>query len=107
MMQCTNCEFFSEGPDGKPLLLCDPHKNIKEPDCLIKWQLLKLDTMVQAYRATLDMYERLAPLQERMFRHMERELDEAEEGDSWKYLGDEEDEADDEEDTPYGGGFTR
>jgi hypothetical protein len=40
------------------------------------------------------MYERLAPLQEKMFRHMEREIDEAEEADAWKY-----DEDDDDDDT--------
>lgn len=95
MMQCKDCEFYSEGPDGRPRLLCDPFSNIKEPQCLTKLQLVKLDSMVRAYEATLEMYERLAPLQERMFRHMERELDEAEDADSWKYT-DEEDEDDDE-----------
>jgi hypothetical protein len=107
MMQCKDCEFYTEGPDGGPVLLCDPFSNIKEPNCLIKWQLLKLDTMVQAYRATLEMYERMAPLQERMFRQMERELDDAEEGDAWKYQGEDDDEEEDDEDIPFGGGFTR
>ncbi len=115
MMQCAQCEFFGVGPDGAAQLRCDPYRNIKEPECLVKWQLLKLDTMVQAYRATLQMYERLAPLQERMFRHMERELDEADEGDAWKHSADEGDEddegdGDDDEDddgAAYGGGFTR
>ena len=109
MMHCSDCEFFTEGPNGRPHLLCDPFGNIKEPECLTKWQLLKLDTMVQAYQATLAMYERLAPLQERMFRHMEQELDEAEEGDSWKYRADDEDDEGDEddEDSPHGSGFTR
>lgn len=31
------------------------------------------------------MYKRLAPLQEKMFRHMEREIDDVEESDKWKY----------------------
>lgn len=95
MMQCKDCEFYSEGSDGRPRLLCDPFSNIKEPECLTKLQLIKLDSMVRAYEATLEMYERLAPLQERMFRHMERELDEAEDTDAWKYT-DDEDEDDDE-----------
>ena len=93
MLQCKNCEFYSESTDGKPRLLCNPYGNIKEPECLAKWQLLKLETLVGAYTATLEMYERLAPLQEKMFRHMEREIDEAEQADSWKY--DEDDEDDD------------
>lgn len=91
MLQCSECEFFSRGPDGRPVLRCDPFSTIREPECLTKWQLIKLDTMVRAYQATLEMYERLAPLQEKMFRHMEREIDEAEEADAWKYDEDDDD----------------
>jgi len=41
------------------------------------------------------MYDRLAPLQEKMFRHLEREIDDAEEADEWKRAdGDEEDDSD-------------
>ena len=96
MMQCSDCEFFSVGPDGAVQLLCNPYSNIKEPECLVKWQLTKLDTMVQAYLATAEMYRRLAPLQEKMFRHVERELDDAEDADSWK-TGLQDDQDDDEE----------
>jgi len=105
MMQCSECEFFEHRPDGSLGFSCDPFSTIKEPECLVKWQLIKLDTMVQAYQATVRMYERMAQLQERMLRHMEREMDEAEEADSWKYEYDEEEEDDleDEED----GGFDR
>ncbi|MHC4610121.1 MAG: hypothetical protein ACYS7M_07215, partial [Planctomycetota bacterium] len=91
-------EFFSVGSDGKAQLLCDPLSTIKEPECLAKWQFVKLDAMVQAYMATVEMYRRLAPLQERMFRHMQRELDETEEADAWKFgAEDDEDEGDDDE----------
>jgi len=86
------------------MFTCDPLTNIKEPECLVKWQLLrstelaqKMDRMVAAYEATLAVYKRLQPLQEKMFRHMEREIDETEESDAWKYGQDDEDEdADDE-----------
>ena len=78
---------------------CDPFSNIKEPECLAKWQLLrlnelgqKIDRMVGAYEATLEIYRRFAPMQEKMFKHMEREIDDAEETDSWKH-----DDEDDEE----------
>ncbi len=85
MLQCQECEFFRKGPDGSPRLTCDPFATIKEPECLMKWQLLQLQTIARSHQSTLDMYQRLAPLQEKMFRHMEREIDEAEDGDRWKY----------------------
>ena len=110
MIQCSECELFSEGAGGQVQFRCHPFKNIKEPECLVKWQLIKLDMavrssqiaatkldqMVQAYQATVEMYKKLAPLQEKMFRHMEREIDEIGEADEWKY-GDAEDD-DDEDD---------
>jgi hypothetical protein len=77
------------------MLRCDPFSTIKEPECLTKWQLIKLETMVRAYQATLQVYERLAPLQEKMFRHMEREIDEVDEADAWKQGYEDEDEYDD------------
>ena len=52
-------------------------------------------TVARSHQATLDMYKRLAPLQEKMFEHMEREIDENEEAERWKYgPGGEEDEED-------------
>jgi hypothetical protein len=72
---------------------CDPFSNVKEPECINKWLLLKLNMMVGAYQATLSYYRRLAPLQERMFKHVEQELDDMDESDKWKL----QDEQDDEE----------
>ncbi|UCD28129.1 MAG: hypothetical protein JSV03_13690 [Planctomycetota bacterium] len=97
MIQCQDCEFFVRGPKGQLGFKCDPFSNIKEPECLMKWQLIKVDLMVRAYQATLQMYQRLAPLQEKMFRHMEQEIDDIEEADRWKYGLDEEDENEDEQ----------
>ncbi len=96
MLQCQDCEFFSKGPDGSPQLACDPFQNIKEPECLIKWQLVQLGIISKSHQATLDMYERLAPLQEKMFKHMEREIDDVDEADKWKYNEDDEDDEPDE-----------
>lgn len=99
MILCSSCEHFHQAAGGQVRFTCNPFTNIKEPECLQKWQLLKLDimttkvdTMVRAYQATLQMYERLAPLQEKMFKHMEREIDEADEADQWKLQDDDEDE---------------
>lgn len=99
MFQCQDCEFCRFEPDGSPLLTCNPFTNIKEPECLIKWQLVQLNVIAKSHQATLDMYQRLAPLQEKMFRHMEQEIEDAEEADSWKYADDEDD--DEDEDDPF------
>ena len=98
MIQCSECEYFVRGPGGQVGFKCDPFSTIKEPECLAKWQLIKIDIMVRSYQATLAMYKRLAPLQEKMFRHMEREVDDIDEADRWKYGGDDADEEDDGED---------
>lgn len=99
MIQCKDCEFCEMGPDGGIKLKCHPFQTIKEPECLTKWQLLKLDTMVRAYLATVAHYRKLAPLQEKMMKAVEREIEEMEEGEEWKYSGDEdEQDKEDEED---------
>ena len=95
MIQCETCEFFQRDADGHPHLLCDPFSSIKEPECLAKWQFVKLSQMVRSYEATLDMYRRLAPMQEKMFRHIEREIDEVDSADEWKQG------CEDEDDDPH------
>jgi hypothetical protein len=99
MIECKDCEFFVQGPQGQIGFKCNPFVNIKEPECLHKWQIVKIDavaakvdTMVRAYQATLAVYERLAPLQEKMFKHMEREIEDMEEADGWKYEPEDEEE---------------
>ena len=96
MLRCEDCEFFNRMSDGTPYLTCDPFSTVKEPECLAKWQLLRLGTIAESHQATLDLYRRLAPLQEKMFQQMEREIDEVEESDRWKYADDEDE--DDEQD---------
>jgi hypothetical protein len=95
MIQCVDCEFYQPGASGAARFLCDPFKNIKEPECLAKWNLIKLEVLVRSHQATLAMYRRLAPLQEKMFRHLEREIEDVEDADSWKYADDEEEDEDD------------
>jgi len=98
MIQCKDCEFCVIGPDGSIQLKCHPYQNIKEPECLTKWQLLKLDTMVRAYLSTVAQYKKLAPMQEKMMKAMEREIEELEEGEKWKYGEPEEDVEKEDED---------
>jgi len=96
MIQCEECEFFIRGSAGQVGFKCDPFSSVKEPECIMKWQLIKIDTMVRAYQATLEMYRKLAPLQEKMFKHMEQEIDDVDEADRWKY-GYDDDEDDEQE----------
>ncbi len=92
MIRCEECEFYRRDEQGHISFGCDPFTNVKEPECLAKWQLIKIDQMVQSYHATLDYYRRLAPMQEKMFKVMERELDDMNEAESWKINEDESDE---------------
>ena len=55
---------------------------------------MKTDMLLRSYQSMLEFYQQLAPLQQRMLKHIERELDDVEEADKWKYA-DEEDELDD------------
>lgn len=93
MLRCEDCEFYRRRPDGSAELLCDPYSTIKEPECLAKLQLTYLKVIADSHKSTLALYRRFAPLQERMFRHIEREMDDVEEAERWK-LGNEDDEND-------------
>ena len=95
MIQCKDCEFFRRSETGESSFACDPFGNIKEPECLAKWQLMKVTQLVGAYQATLDYYRKLAPMQEKMFKVMEREIDGISEADQWKVDDDEDDDSDD------------
>jgi len=95
MIQCQECEFFQRGADGRVGFRCDPFSTVKEPECLVKWQLIKLNQMVAAYQSTLDYYRKLAPMQEKMFKVMEREIDDMNEAEKWRV--DDGEEADDQE----------
>ena len=95
MMQCKDCQYFHGSESGEIGFTCDPFVNVVEPECLGKWQLIKINQLVASYQATLDYYRRLAPMQEKMFAVMEREMDELNEGEKWKSPDDAEEEPDD------------
>lgn len=100
MIQCKDCEFFRRKEDGQMAFDCDPFTNIKETECLLKWQLLKINQMVAGYEATLNYYHKLAPMQEKMFKYMEREIEDVSETDNWKYQDDDEQPGQEEDDEP-------
>ncbi len=95
MLMCKDCEFFHLGRGGRPEFRCDPFSTIKEPECLIKWQLIQLNVIAQSHQATLEMYQKFAPLQEKMFKHMEREIDETDDAESWKHADEDDDKDED------------
>jgi hypothetical protein len=92
MIQCKDCPFCETGPDGQRIFRCDPFVNVVEPECIQKWQLLRLDMLVASYQTMLRWYQKMAPLQNKLFKYMEREIDDINEADSWKTDDEEEDE---------------
>ena len=101
MLQCEGCEyFFRDEATGRITLRCDPFRTIKEPACVQKWQLLRLDALLQIQQSTMRWYQKLGPMQEKMFEMMKREIEDLDDADSWKYHyeeGEEEGEEEEEE----------
>ncbi len=93
MMQCKDCEFCEIGADGRRTFKCDPFINIKEPQCIAKWQLIRLDMLVASYQEMLKWYGKLAPLQDKIFKYMKREIEDMDESERWR-LEEEEEEKD-------------
>ncbi|OHB57386.1 MAG: hypothetical protein A2173_11115 [Planctomycetes bacterium RBG_13_44_8b] len=92
MIQCKDCEFCEIGPNGQRTFKCDPFINIKEPECLAKWQLIRLDMLVASYQQMLKWYGKLAPLQDKIFQYMQHEIEDLDEADQWKVEDDDEEE---------------
>ena len=84
MIQCKDCELCELGPDGRRTFKCDPFMNVKEPECIGKWQLIRLNMLLSTYQGMVAWYEKLAPLQDKIFKYMKREIDDIDESDQWK-----------------------
>ena len=95
MIQCNDCEFCTIDSQGRRKFSCDPFVNIKEPECLAKWQLIRLDMLLASYQGMLLWYKKLAPLQDKLFKFMQREIEDLDDADSWK-LTDEDNKEDDD-----------
>ena len=96
MRQCSDCEFFLRSESGEISFSCDPFSTVKEPECLAKWQIIKINQMVAGYQQTLNFYQQMAPMQEKVFKLMQRELNDLDESDKWKVEDGEPEEDDDE-----------
>ena len=75
MIQCKDCEFYESGPNGQKTFKCDPFSNIKETECLAKWQLIRLDMLVASYQSMNKWQSKMAPMQDKIFKYMTRELE--------------------------------
>lgn len=95
MIQCSDCELCQIGPKGQKTFKCDPFSNIKEPECIAKWQLIRLDMLVASYHQMLKWQSRFAPLQDKIFKYMQREIEDIDETDKWKIDEDDSDSEDD------------
>ncbi|MCE5186361.1 MAG: hypothetical protein LLF76_09575 [Planctomycetaceae bacterium] len=84
MIQCKDCEHYQQDEQGRRTFRCDPFVNIKEPECLMKWQLLRLDLLVSHYQTMLTMQQKLAPMQDKILKYVKKELDDIDEADRWK-----------------------
>ena len=94
MIQCKDCEFCRIDADGRRSFTCDPFTNIKEPECLAKWQLIRLDMLLASQQGVLNWQQKLAPLQDKIIKYMQREISELDETESWKLDAADEDEDD-------------
>jgi hypothetical protein len=84
--------------EGKRVFKCDPFVNIKEPECIAKWQLIRLDMLVSSYRSMQKWQEKLSPMQDKILKYMEREMNDIDESDKWKVDDDDENDKQDKDD---------
>ena len=102
MLQCEDCEYFFKDPETNQIMLkCNPFGNIKEEACLAKWQLARLDALLQSYQVILRSYQKFAPMQEKMFDMIKREMDDVDQAESWKNNYDEDENNLDLDETSY------
>jgi hypothetical protein len=84
MIQCKDCELYRQEPDGRRIFMCDPFMNIKEPECLAKWQLLRLDVIASAQNNMAAAQAQMAPLQSKILKYIKRELEDIDESEKWR-----------------------
>jgi hypothetical protein len=96
MIQCKDCELYRQEPDGRRVFLCDPFNNVKEAECLAKWQLLRLDMIAATQNSLAAAQAQMAPIQDKIMKYIKRELEDIDESDKWKI-----DEEPDTEPTPF------
>jgi hypothetical protein len=84
MIQCKDCELCEINADGQKTFHCDPFGNIKEPACIQKWQLIRLDMLTASYQKMMLWYEKMTPMQNKIYKFIQQQIDETNEADKWK-----------------------
>jgi hypothetical protein len=99
MIQCKDCRLCEISADGRRTFKCDPFSNIIEPECIAKWQLIRLDMLLAGYQEMLRGQAKLAPLQDKIFKYMQKEIEDLDESDRWKIDNEPENPNDEKDDT--------
>lgn len=84
MIQCKDCEFYEDQGDGRRVFKCDPFNNIKEPECLAKWQILRIDMLSASFQQMTAWQQKMGPLQDKIMKYVKRELEDIDESEKWK-----------------------
>ncbi|MHC4123061.1 MAG: hypothetical protein ACYSSI_05750 [Planctomycetota bacterium] len=92
MIQCKDCEYCDTDSEGKRIFRCDPFANVKEPECVLKWQLIRLDMLLTSYQGMLKFQQKMAPLQDKILKYVRREIEDIDESDRWKVESEDENE---------------
>jgi hypothetical protein len=79
-------------PGGQRSFKCDPFSNIKETECIAKWQLIRLDMLLASFHGMVKFQNKLAPLQDKILKYMQHEIEDLDEADRWKVDDEEEEE---------------
>ena len=69
MIQCLQCDLCEIGPDGRRIA---------------KWQLIRLDMLLAGYQSMMRFQKEMEPLQRKMMKFVEREMNDIDESDKWK-----------------------
>lgn len=85
MINCNDCEFCEIDENGRKSFKCDPFSNVKEPECLQKHQIFRLDILIGTYHSMLRFQEKMAPMQDKIIDYVKREIDDIEDSESWKF----------------------
>ena len=88
MIQCIDCELCEILENGRKTFKCDPFSNIKEPECLQKMQIMRLDMLATSYRSMLHWQEKMGPMQNKLFKYVQREIDDMDDTEGWKHQED-------------------
>jgi len=51
----------------------------------MKWQLLRLDLLLQQHQSTISWQQKMSPIQDKIYKYIKRELDDIDEADRWKF----------------------